>query len=245
MVITGNNLIRNNLIAELGLDPSRVRTVRFGTRPEDFETSEDQRATRRKLGIAASAPVVGVMGRLGPVKGQEFLLKAVPQALAAVPETVFLVIYRDLESSDKFLPALRRSGLGKHFVFIGPGRNHLDAMPLADVAVIPSVGSEAHCRVALEWMALGKPVIGSRVGVIPELVVHGETGFLVQPRYSETLGHCMIELLKDPERARRMGEAGRSRLREHFTEERMVEENLEVFEEAARMNGSRLASLAQ
>ena len=228
-VVTANDLIRQNLIARLGLPETMVRTVRFGIKPDELQPGEDSVQVRKKLGIKPAARVVGVMGRLGPVKGQEFVLKAAPQVLASVPETVFLIIYRDLEDSDPFLPALRRSGLGRHFVFVGPGRGHLEAMQLADVAVIPSVGSEAHCRVALEWMALAKPVIGSRVGVIPEIVSHGDTGFLVQPRYSDTLATCMIELLQNPERALRMGLAGRKRLHERFTEDRMVEDNLEVF----------------
>jgi glycosyltransferase involved in cell wall biosynthesis len=228
-IIAANDLLRDNLISQLNLDPDFIRTVRFGVPPDEFLPAEDLAAVRKRLGIRTDARVVGVMGRLGPVKGQEFVLKAAPKVLAAVPETVFLIIYRDLEDSDPFLPALRRSGLAKHFVFIGPGREHREAMPLADVAMIPSVGSEAHCRVALEWMALAKPIIGSRVGVIPELISHGDTGFLVQPRYSETLADCMIALLQDPERAARMGAAGRERLVREFTEDRMVDDNLAVF----------------
>jgi glycosyltransferase involved in cell wall biosynthesis len=230
-LIAANDLLRDNLISRLGAAPEFIRTVRFGIGPDELPPVDDPAAARKRLGIRASAPVIGVMGRLGPIKGQEFVLKAAPKVLAAVPDAVFLIVYRDLEASDPFLPALRRSGLMKHFVFVGPGRDHREAMPLADLAVIPSVGSEAHCRVALEWMALAKPVIGSRVGVIPEIVAHGDTGFLVQPRYSDTLAHCMIELLEDPARAARMGAAGRERLVREFTEDQMVDGNLAVFHE--------------
>jgi glycosyltransferase involved in cell wall biosynthesis len=104
-------------------------------------------------------------------------------------------------------------------------------MQLCEAAVIPSVGSEAHCRVALEWMDLGVPVIGSRVGAIPEIVDHGVTGFLVQPRYSDTIADCILQLLNDPERARRMGNEGRRRLAELFTEDRMVAANLRALGE--------------
>ncbi len=236
-VITGNDLIKEELEVRLGLPGNKVRTVRFGIRPGEVRPAESAKAARARLGIPPRAPVVGVMGRLGKVKGQEFVLKAADRVVEKVPEARFLIIYRDVEDSDEFLPALRRSPHGGRFVLVGPGADHISAMQLADVAVIPSVGSEAHCRVALEWMDLKKPLVGSRVGVIPEIIVHGTTGFLVQPRYSDTIAHCLIELLTAPERARRMGESGRRRLIERFSEESMVEENLEVFRRAARERG--------
>jgi glycosyltransferase involved in cell wall biosynthesis len=231
-VVVANDLLREELILRLGLPENKVRTIRLGINPEEVAPSEDPEAVRRRLGVRNGERVVGVMGRLGPVKGQEFVLKAADKILEKAPDTRFLIIYRDIEESDKFLPALRNSPHRNRFVFVGPKRGHLEAMQVADLAVIPSVGSEAHCRVALEWMALGKPMIGSRVGVIPEIIEHGTTGFLVQPRYSDTLAECIVELLLNPGRAKRMGEAGRQRLIERFTEERMVEENLEVFRQA-------------
>ena len=183
------------------------------------------------LGIRESEPVVGVMGRLGPIKGQEFVLRAAKEVLAKRPDARFLIIYGDVEDKDKFLFALRASPLGDRFVLVGPGQDYLSAMQAAQVAVIPSVGSEANCRVALEWMALKKPVIGSRVGVIPEIIEHGATGFLVQPRYSDTLADCILGLIENPVRARRMGETGRQRLKNLFSEGQMVEKNLAIFEE--------------
>jgi glycosyltransferase involved in cell wall biosynthesis len=232
-VVTGNDLIKEELHVRLGLAEDKVRTIHFGIRPGEVRPEADPGAARRELRISPDERVVGVMGRLGPVKGQEFVLKAAEQVAARVPDVRFLVIYRDVEDSDKFRSALRMSRRRERFVLVGPGRNHVDAMQLAEVAVIPSVGSEAHCRVALEWMDLGKPVIGSRVGVIPEIIAHGSTGFLTQPRYCDTIARCLIELLTAPERARRMGEAGRRRLIERFTEDRMTNENLEVMLRAA------------
>ncbi|HUT55994.1 MAG TPA: glycosyltransferase family 4 protein [bacterium] len=236
-VISGNDLIKEELHVRLGLPEDKVRTVHFGIRPGEVTPEADERTARAALGLGPEARVVGVMGRLGPVKGQEFVLKAADQVVEKVPDVRFLIIYRDVEDSDKFLPALRRSRHRGRFVLVGPGADHVSAMQLAEVAVVPSVGSEAHCRVALEWMDLKKPVIGSRVGVIPEIIVHGATGFLVQPRYSDTIAHCLIELLTSPQRARRMGLAGRQRLIERFSEESMVDENLEVFRRAASERG--------
>ena len=205
----------------------------LGIDPEDFRPGVNAEAMKKELGISPKARVVGMMGRLGPVKGHDFLQKAAKKVLAAVPDAIFVVIYPDVEACDKFLPALERSRLRDRFILVGLRERPADAAQLAEVAVIPSVGSEAHCRVALEWMSLSVPVIGSRVGVIPEIVEHGKTGFLIQPRYSETIAHCIIKLLTHPGQASDMGRAGRERLVDFFSEDRMVEENLEVFFQAA------------
>lgn len=231
-VIVANDLLRENLLLRLKLPAERVTTVRLGIRPEEAQPTLSREAARIEMDLKPEDRVVGVMGRLGPVKGQETVLKAAEQVLAAVPEARFLMIFRDVEEEDKFLPSLRASAHRKRFILVGPRSCPADVMQLAEVAVIPSVGSEAHCRTALEWMALGVPVIGSRVGVIPELIVHGDTGFLVQPRYADTFAACITELLQNPDRGRAMGQAGRQRLLDLFTEDRMVDDNLEVFAQA-------------
>ena len=225
LVITSNDLLARELRRRLGLSESFVKTIRMGIDPAQAAPSVKKEEAKEKLGLSSSTSVVAIMGRLGPVKGQEFVLRAAPDVIKEFPGTKFLVIYRDVEESDKFLPELERSEVKDDFVLVGPSETHREKMAAADVAVIPSVGSEAHCRVALEWMALSVPVVGSRVGVIPELIEHGDTGFLVQPRYSSTFGQCIKVLLGDPDRASLMGEAGREKLVSEFSEERMVEEN--------------------
>lgn len=228
-VITANDYLREELIIRLNLDPAKVRAIPLGIRGEEVQPRQEAAASRTEMDLRPEDRVVGVMGRLGRVKGQETILAAAGQILAAVPTARFLMIFRDVEENDGFLAALRKSPHRRRFLLVGPRPCPADVMQLAEVAVIPSVGSEAHCRAALEWMALGIPVIGSRVGVLPEIIDHGATGFLVQPRYAETFARCISELLLHPARARAMGEAGRQRLGERFTEERMVSENLEVF----------------
>lgn len=233
-VIVANDLIKEDLIIRLGLPEEKVHTIRLGIDPDGAQPGVPKEAMRKELGIGADAPVAAVMGRLGPVKGHEFFLRAAKKVIDSVPKAMFLVIYQMVEDCDKFLPTLERSGLRDKFVLVGPRERPADVAQLAQVAVIPSVGSEAHCRVALEWMALGVPVVGSRVGVIPEIIEHGDTGFLVQPRYSDTLAHCITRLLKNPSNSKLMGRAGKERLINFFHEDKMVEDNLEVFRGLAR-----------
>ena len=228
-VIATNELLRQELIIRLRLDPSRVHTVRFGLDPAEIAPRRSAEEARRELGLPAAARVVGMLGRIGPVKGHRYLLEAAPAIVQAVPEAVFLVLYSMIEEKSDFQARLRASPLRDRFHLVGPRPDVADLMQLAEVAVIPSVGSEANCRVALEWMSLHKPVIGSRVGVIPELIEPAVTGFLLLPRVAPALADAVISLLRDPARAKRLGQAGRRRLEEHFTDSHLVQQTEAVF----------------
>ena len=228
-VIASNELIRQELIVRLSLDPGRVHTVRFGLDPNELRPARPAEEVRGELGIPASARVVGMLGRIGPVKGHRYLLEAAPAIIQAVPEAVFLALYSMIEQGSDFLSRLQSSPWRDRFFLVGPRPDLADLMALAEVEVIPSVGSEANCRVALEWMSLGKPLIGSRVGVIPELIRPAETGFLLQPRLAPALAEAVISLVRDPARARRLGAAGRRLVEERFTLDRMIKETEAIF----------------
>ena len=228
-VIATNELLRQELIIRLALDPNRVHTVRFGLNPNELAPRRPAEEARRELGLKASARVVGMLGRIGPVKGHRYLLEAAPAIVQAVPEAVFLVLYSMIEDQSDFQARLQASPLRDRFHLVGPRPDPADLMQLAEVAVIPSVGSEANCRVALEWMSLGKPVIGSRVGVIPELIEPATTGFLLLPRLAPALADAVISLLRDPARARRLGQAGRRRVEEHFTDRHLIQQTETIF----------------
>lgn len=98
------------------------------------------------------------------------------------------------------------------------------------VTVMPS-RVEAAGVVALEAMSLSKPVVATRVGGIPEVVLDGETGILVDPDSPRALAEAIKTVLLDPELAQRLGEAGGRRVREHFTEKQMVDAYIELFTE--------------
>jgi starch synthase len=86
-------------------------------------------------------------------------------------------------------------------------------------------------------MACGTPVVASRVGGIPEVVLDGETGWLVEPGDATALGQALREALADPERARRMGEAGRRRVEAQFAWDRIADRTLAVYRDAIEDHG--------
>ena len=101
----------------------------------------------------------------------------------------------------------------------------------SDIFVCPSLWEEAFGLANIEAIASGLPVIASGVGGIPEVIEDGETGLLVQPGDAQSLAEQMESLGDQPERVRKLGEAGRRRVLERFSMDRMVEETFQVYTE--------------
>jgi len=144
------------------------------------------------------------------------------------------------------LPNFRVAGTGEDKEFLNDNLckehidDHFEIMGFApqisrwyrrsDVVAMPS-RSEAVAVVALEAMAHGKPVVAFEVGGIPEVVVDGETGILAPPEDRDAFAAALKELLLDPERAQKMGAAGEKRAREYFSEKKMLESYIKLFNE--------------
>jgi glycosyltransferase involved in cell wall biosynthesis len=168
--------------------------------------------------FAGSEPRLLCVGRLIPVKGHLVLLRALAQARARVPGLVL-----ELAGQGPLEPALksyvRELGLSDAVRFLGFVSPVQTAIENAAIVVVPSLG-EGFGMVALEAMERSRPVIASAVGGLPEIVVDGETGLVVPPGDAEALAEAMVALASDLRRAAAMGEAGRRRAIESFTEDR-------------------------
>ncbi len=227
-------------------DPSRVRRVYHGIEPPVTESLEREgQQIRRELGIAADAFVVGNVGRLAPQKGQRHLITAMPLLLEQVPNAHAVIAGAgDLE---RYLRDLTLEvGAADRVHVLGARRDIPALMHAMDVFAMPSIW-EGFGLVLLEAMAAGRPIVASRVATIPEVVLDGETGLLVPAGEPLALAEALVQLAHDPERARALGEAGRERLRQHFSIEKMVGDTellyRQVLEERGR--GRSVASGAQ
>lgn len=229
-VIAVSQSTRDALVAQ-GYPPRLIEVVPNGI----HLVADDERLGRRRLsefGIPAEAPVIGEIGRLCDVKGQRELLAAT----ARLEGVHTVLIGHDLEQGGRYRQLLeeeaRELGIADRVTFTGHRSDARALLAGLDVFVLPS-WIEGMPIVVLEAMAAGKPVVATRVGGTAELVVDGETGVLVQPRDPDALAAAIWELLDDPERARRLGAAGRRRVEERFSEEAMTRRILEVYDELA------------
>jgi glycosyltransferase involved in cell wall biosynthesis len=208
-IVAVSDATRDALVAQ-GYPPARTLTVHNGIEARD-------RARPVTLEPKPPGPVLLQVGRLCDVKGQRELIASLP--LLARDDVTLLIAGEDLEAGGEYRNALERQadglGLGDRVRFLGRRDDVPALLAAADVLVLPS-SIEGLPLVVLEAMAAGVPVVATSVGGTPEAVVDGETGLLVPPGDVHALARALGELLGDPEQARRLGEAGRRRAREHF-----------------------------
>ncbi|MBI2386993.1 MAG: glycosyltransferase [Elusimicrobia bacterium] len=177
------------------------------------------------------APVAGMVARFDKVKGHEILLDAAARLKGSVPglrvrcagEGVLL---------ERLRWQLKPAGLEGVVEFPGRVADKWAFMSACRVGVVPSLGSEAVSRAALEWMSLGRPVVASSVGGLPDIVADGVTGLLVPPGDSRALAEALSSLLLDPAKAEALGRAGRARWESEFGLASFFEATQRIYDEA-------------
>lgn len=217
-------------------DPARVRRVYHGMEPTVTQALErDGQRIRADLGLETVDFLVGNVGRLALQKGQRHLIAAMPLLLERVPRAHAVIAGRgDLEEYLRDLSL--EVGVADRVHVLGPRRDVPALMHAMDVFAMPSIW-EGFGLVLLEAMAAGRPIVASRVATIPEVVAEGETGLLVPAGDPVALADALAELAHDPERARRLGEAGRQRLRQQFSIEKMVGDTELLYRELVEERG--------
>jgi len=225
-VLVNAEAVRQRLLAE-GFPAHKIAVIRNGINLGGFISPRGRDALRRTLGLPAFGPLVTVVSRLNPMKGIEHFLQAAERIVERLPEVRFLVV-GDCEPSPARtsyrarLEALAaRLGLDGRVLFLGFRSDVADLLAASTVSVLPSL-SEGLSNVLLESMAVGVPVVATRVGGNPEAVEHGVTGLLVRPGDASALAHAVALLLEHPHLAKWYGQAARQRVQERFSDQGMV-----------------------
>ncbi len=206
-----------------GLRVGRLTVVRPGIDVARFRSDPaSRRRTRALLGIAPDVPVVGMVARFNAGKGHDVLLRAMTVVAASRPNACCLVVGDALFPGEadwkaRMLALARALGLGARVVFAG-WRDDVPAILSAlDVLVHPPTTPDSRPTVIMEAMAAGRPVVGSAVGGVPDLVDDGVTGVLVPPSRPEALAAALLRLLADPVARATFGAAGRARAEREFS----------------------------
>jgi L-malate glycosyltransferase len=213
--------LRRHMIAE-GFPGNRIRVVYNGIEIRRSPTEDDRRRARLALGLVPSDLVVGAVGRLDPVKDLPTLLSAFLRTVSELPNARLLLI-GDGPERDHLQQLIDRDSLRDCVRLTGYRSDVRDLLPALDVYVNTSV-FEGVSLTVLEAMASALPVVATRVGGTPEVVVDGMSGVLVEPRDPESVHAAVAALLRNGSRRRALGMAARVRVQSAFSIERMVEE---------------------
>lgn len=206
-------------------DNPRVRVVYDGT-PIPAEFSAD-----RNTGDT----VVGLVGRISPWKGQDVFLRAAAIVRKQFPQAKFKIIGSALFGERDYEQELHRivesEGIADAVEFTGFRSEVAELISRLNVLVHASKTGEPFGQVIIEGMAAGKPVVATRGGAVPEIVVEGKTGLIVPMGDAQKMSDAIVTLLSDRARAAAMGEAGRKRVAQHFTIEQTAHGVQRIYDE--------------
>ena len=215
-VIAISRQIERSLIAG-GVSVKNVRTVYSGIDLSERQLTHDDQAIRRMIGVTNEAVLVGTIANLFPRKGYEVMLRALPAVVRAVPTVHYVIVGSD---DNDYADGLKRLAHELkiadrvHIVgFQDPVQPFLASL---DLYVHPAL-MEGFGIAVVEAMAMGKAVVATTTGGLPEVVAQGETGLLVPPGDAESLAATVVSLLQDRVRREQMGRCGRTRVHERFS----------------------------
>jgi glycosyltransferase involved in cell wall biosynthesis len=225
-----------------GVDKAeKFTTVYSGMELDWFLNSKaDGAAVRREFGIPADAPVVGKIARLFPLKGHKELMDAAPEIVRRVPNVRFFLI-GDGILYDQLRERARAAGILDNFVFAGLiQRERIPEMLAAMDVVVHTSLREGLARVLPQALAMGKPCVSFDIDGAPEVVLDGETGYLVRAYDYKTLADRISSLLADPELRAKMGANGRRHVDPAWRAETMVADTAKVYALLAKRYSDRL-----
>jgi glycosyltransferase involved in cell wall biosynthesis len=234
--VVGVSRFTADSIVRAGYASDRVFAVPNGLDAGEWDPTADGSGARREFGISAGAPLLGIVSRLFSWKGHGALLEALALVKRVSPDVRLLIegeddprghpgggSYRaELESQARGLNVV------DNVIFTGFRTDIPRLMAALDVFVLPS-WEEPFGMVYLEAMAMEKPVVAWASAGALEVVVHNETGLLVERGSTMALANAILTLLRDPDLRRRFGQAGRRRVIELFSPERTCQAMIDVY----------------
>jgi glycosyltransferase involved in cell wall biosynthesis len=205
----------------LAIPGSKIRVIYPGIPEHDHAPRDaDDDGVREELGLRPADPLILSLGDLRLIKGHQYIVEAAPIILRRFPEAMFVFIGAD-RTGGALSGLAERLGLGRHVRFLGFHGDPRRYLRASDVVLQPSL-SEGLPRAVLETLSLGKPLVASAVGGIPEVITHGVNGYLIPPHDGNALAEGVILLLSDPSLRAALARRGRATVDEAFGRTRMV-----------------------
>lgn len=227
-ILANSQWVADQAIAS-GAPADKVRVVYEGAELPSPITPDQRRAARRKWGVEDGTPLLGCVGVLLPDKGQEWLIRALADLRKDFPSAK-LLLAGDGGSRSRLESLARELKLERAVIFAGFVRDIESVYAALDVFLLPSF-FEALNNSLLAAMSYEIPSIAFRRGALTEIIEDGVSGTIVSgPEVAEIRG-AVAAFLRDPALAQRIGRAGRARVADRFTAERMVEGTMQIYDQ--------------
>lgn len=213
-----------------GINPARVEVIYGGGDIDRFSAGKYDRSAREEFGIPQDAQVVGILAVLRPEKKHEMFLQMAQKVLSSHKDVYFLIV-GDGPERPRLEDLAADLGITDRVLFVGSRPDAPRMLKSFDISVLCSANVvETFPQCLVESMAMELPVVSTDVGSINEMVIEGETGYLVPEGDAGALSDRILHLLDHPDEGRAMGVVGRRRIEENFTKEIMVSRHEDMFE---------------
>jgi len=227
-IIAVSDTVKYFYINNAKISAGKIKTIYNGIEVEKFSIEVDKNNKRQELGLDPHNKIIAVIGRLVEQKGHIYFLEYCRKLLDKYSDIQGLIVgdgplRRKLEERSKIL------GISNRVIFAGIRNDIAEILKVIDILVVPSL-YEGLPTIILEAMAAGIPVVATDVGGNSELLINGETGFIVPSKDSSALADSIEKLLKSDALAKRMGSMGRRRAIVYFSLDKMVRETEELYE---------------
>lgn len=231
-IISDSEKVTAQLISGQKIDPNKVKTIINGIDTDSFAESARINLSA-KIGIPEEHKVVGIVARLVPVKNHKMLLESfslIKQKL----KRVNLVIVGDGPLRGELESYAKTLGIAEYVTFLGNRRDVPELMSAFNLFALSSL-DEGLSLTLLEAMSSGLPIVATEVGGNPEVVVCGETGFIVPSQNPAAFAQACVKLLSDDNLALEMGRQGLERVRALYSIDKMTRSYEQVYERAQRI----------
>ena len=203
---------------EQGLNKSKIIRIFNGAILDEFNPEVSGAGVRKEFGANNGSPIVGMVARVVPWKGCDDFIAAAKTISTEFPDARFVIIGEapDQNYYGRLLEMVREIDMNDRIMFIGLRKDMPQVYAALDLFLLPS-WEEPFGRCTLEAMATGRPMAGTDSGGTHEQIIDNVTGLLVPPRAPDALAQAALKMLRDPEKARRMGAAARERVTANFS----------------------------
>jgi glycosyltransferase involved in cell wall biosynthesis len=230
-IVADAQVIKKEFIEQYGITPKKIEVIGSAVDLEKFSPNLDRMKFRREVGLSLETPIIVNIGMIRPDKGQFNLVEAARIVRHQRPDAHFVFVGEATggRSREKWVrKAIDRAGLNGNVLMMGYRWDIPDILAAANMVVIASRHTEASPIVLREAFASGRPVVATRVGDVPEIIIHGENGLIVQPNDSNALATAILLFLSDENLAARCADNGLRYAREHFCFDRMMRAKLDI-----------------